>query len=236
MAEQIRIEQMKAEIDSQKRAALSGTVHVLVEGAAASLVGTTAQNYADVSGTPDLFEIHQFKGGIPPAQILPHLANSVPHILAFCLFSRTNKAAEHYAHVTFPISVRDLPFVELKIVDITTARQEDLKFLGDVNIDGNPTVLVYKLGHLIDSFVPIAKFAGEGTEIIEERNSLLAEKEENPPQTIDIDHGGRIDPGREEFERKLAEKKRRETELEEQRKRLKKRRVLAELKSRKGGK
>lgn len=229
---QITVKTLQQEIKEQKRQALNGTVHVISDPSSSSKVNESIMKFNGIMQNPTQFVNHQISAGAPPAKVINEISSCFPRLLIVAVCDTTDKAVEKWIKTDFIAMKNKIPAADMKFIDIKLGLDaEEKAFLEGYNANFNPTILVFKLGHLLDTFTLNVKSI---IHPLEERNKVMQksfETQEKAVQHTDIDALLRrgFDKGYDEYEERERQRRIIESRKEAERKRLEKIRVKQKI-------
>ena len=208
MVTQVDIETLKQQIEEQRLDAINGTMHVWVDTSNAENVISTCQKFKGVLQNENAFTTHTFSAGKNPGSFLKEMAGCVPRVIVAALCNSQdpyNQNPKRWVQEVLPTYVSKLPFAEIEWVDVHDVNKSEREFLDKYEILANPTVLVFKMGHLIDKFVP--NIYDAAAEVVEITKPII--QREGPKKDIAdvlVKHTAGYDPGREAYEERERKK------------------------------
>lgn len=227
---QITVKMLKQEIKEQKKQALNGTVHVISDPASASAVNASISKYNGIMQNPTQIVNHQIPAGAPPAKVVQELARCFPRLLIVAVCNTSDRAIDKWVKTDFIALRNKVPAADVRFIDVKLGMDDEEKaFLESHNANFNPTILVYKMGHLLDTFAVNAKVGSSASAQLEERDAAIRAALESRKETerVDIDAILRrgYDKGYDAYEERERQRKIVEARKEAESKRLEKIRV-----------
>lgn len=234
MATRISIKELQKLIEEQKTQALYGTTHVWADSTTQAQITSITQKLSSICENPALFVNHAYSASTNQAAMAREMASCFPKILLVALCNTSAPKAVEWVDQQFASAQSKIPFADLKMVDTNNISPEESQYIDHFNPPGNPTILAFKMGHLIDKFIPEVQTLDDNiAQQLEERNREMAEKAKTTVQITqaDIDaelHRG-IDKGRDDYEQRQREKAAAEAQKEAIEKRKERLRVKARI-------
>ena len=241
MATEINVRTLQDEIDYQKMAALCGPLNVWFDPTSKPQIMKICTKLSSITENQSLFNNFTFSASTNPTEILRNMASCMPRILVVALCNLNEPNMSDWVHNSFPAMARKMPFANLKYINIASLSKEDSLYLEGFNPPGNPTILVFKMGHLIDKFAPqIAATSNTQSSSVAGKSVMdqLREHTEDERQKFltsntaplnEMDLLNSKDKGRLEWEQREREKRIIEMRKEEEAKRKEKLRVKARI-------
>ena len=206
MVTQINIEILKQQIQEQKLDAVNGTTHVWVDTSNNAEIIDTSSKINAALKNENAITVHQYSAGRNPGSFLREMAQCVPRTIICALCStRENEDSKKWTFEVLPTYISQFPFADIEWIDVRDVTEKEREFLDKYEVLANPTILVFKLGHLIDKFVP--NIYDAAAEIVEITNPLI--RKEGPKKDIAdvlVKHTAGYDPGREAYEERERKK------------------------------
>jgi hypothetical protein len=222
MIKPITAPELVALVEEQKRVALFGTVQVFADAESFAEVELAAAGYSELCANPALFAVHQLPPDAKAATAA--LAAACPRVLLVAVVNTTDARSADWLRQTFPRQAAQVPFADVFVAEAGNASLADLAIWEGFRVARMPTILTFKLGHLVDSFVPELPLTHVQQQLAERDAAVRADIEKKKLVNVEevLRHGG--DAGREEWLKrkqeqdwKAAEKERREKEADARR-------------------
>lgn len=239
MATQINVPKLKMEIQRQKDQCLYGPIYVWSDSSLSASVSASCSRYCGICQNPNLFKTYSFSASTSPAKIANDMASCLPRVLIVALANLDDQNVENWIRKEFPSYLKKIPFSDIRFINTRGLLKADRDYLESFCVFQNPTVLVFKMGHLIDSFVPPLGITpiSDNPSVVEQlsqRNKMLMEdmsKRPPPPSEDDMllkhdkekleweekERLKKIEEARKEREAKAKERLRVKARIEEQR-------------------
>lgn len=224
----ITTKELQAKIEEQKNVALAGTRHVFVCRQEVEPVQCAADCLSRLTQNPAQFEIHQFSGGQSPAQIARELASVCPRILVVAIADCKDMATLEWIKNSLPEYAAKFPFADLFYVDGSSLANEDRRYYESLGVVKLPYVLVFKMGHLVDSFaVQLQQKKASIMDQLADRDARIRADLAKKPPPVNIDDILRrgTDTGKDDYEQREREKAAQQARLEHIRQREERMRV-----------
>lgn len=154
MATQTNVPGLKKEIEKQKNQCLYGPIFVWSDSTCSTPVASACSRYSGICQNPNLFKPYTFSASTNPAKIATDIAQCLPRVLIVAIANLDDKVVEHWIRAEFPSYLKKIPYSDIRFINARGLSKTDREYLEAFAIFQNPTVLVFKMGHLIDSFVP----------------------------------------------------------------------------------
>ena len=226
--QEITTDQLKAKIEAQKRQALFGTVHVLTTPNDMARVEKATRAIGAICENPAQFQVHEFGPSKNLAVVAKSIAAACPRVLVVAVCDLTKPGTAQWLKMQLPQLLAPMPFADAFYVDVNKVSTADRPFYESCKAVWSPTVLIWKMGHLVETFNPGVSEGGTMQEQLAERNAKIAADPKNQPN-VDIDailHRG-TDTGRDAYEQREWARKEQERRNEEIAKRRERARVKA---------
>lgn len=213
MATQTSVSHLLQLIEEQKQQAIYGTVHVWGESSHTSVVKEACAKYNGITSNPNQFVYHQFSGAKNPNALVQEMAQCIPRIIVCCFADCKRDNVGEWVTKVYPTYMSKIPNATFYWINVIGLVPLDQKYINDNDIIANPTIVVYKMGHIIDKFAPLldeSQFQG-----LEEFVSPLPGV--GPKRGVEeelIKHTPGYDPGRDDYEKRQQKK---EIEAEQRR-------------------
>ena len=162
------------------------------------------------------------------------MASCLPRVLIVALANLDDPIVENWVRREFPSYLKKVPFSDIRFVNTRGLVKADRDYLESFCVFQNPTVLIFKMGHLIDSFVPpLSKSIPTSNPAVAEQlrqrdEAIMADLAKNPPPADDpllLKH----DKDKLEWEEKERLKKIEEAKKEQEAKRKERLRIKARI-------
>lgn len=215
MTSRTSLERLIKEVEEQKKDAINGTVHVWTDPTCELNVTQACNKVSAITHNPGAFTIHKIPSNINSQQTTMEMAQCFPRVIICALCNTKYEDPTRWVKEIYPTYIDKIPFAEFYWCDVQIANDIEREFLDKYEILANPTVVVFKMGHLIDKFVPSIYEAAQ--EVVELTKPLLPT--EGPKKDIAdvlVKTTAGYDPGRAAYEEREYKKK----IAEEQNKRL----------------
>ena len=231
MVTQINVSEVKKLLEQQKLEALYSPIHMWHDNVSANTVNTTCNKISGMTRTPTLFVTHSYSLHSNSAQVVRELASCFPHLLIFCFFNNKDQSVFDWVHQIFPKFFNDLPFANLYIIDTSNLLPSDADYLIELNVEANPTVIIAKMGHVIDNFRPNVNSNVVLSEALLQRHrEIIVENGRPVIPGDDVAHlMPNYDSGKEDFEKRDRERRRIEIEKERKEKKEEEKRIKAKI-------
>jgi hypothetical protein len=212
----------QALVDRQKQFALLGTVHVFADRQSLPQVEECANRFSGICDNPSLFAIHSLT---PNAKaMIAEFASVCPRVLLVAVINTGDSKCATWFRQSFPRFISKLPFADVYVADVCNVSDSDHLYWEGVGVKTLPTILTYKMGHLIDAFVPELPKSAALQQLAERDERIREDIERKKLVNVEEELRRGSDPGREEYLKrkqeadwKAAEKERREKEAEARR-------------------
>ncbi|KAI5518823.1 hypothetical protein TVAGG3_0526640 [Trichomonas vaginalis G3] len=215
MTSQTSLSRLIQLVEEQKLDAINGTVHVWADPSSQQQVRQATTKIGSIIHDPSYFTIHKIVPNRPQNDIAQEMAQCFPRIIVCALCNTQYEDPRRWVNEVYPTYIDKIPYAEFYWCNVQIANEIEREFLDKNQILANPTVVVFKMGHLIDKFVPSIYEAAQ--EVVELTNPLLPS--EGPKRDLgDVlaKTSAGYDPGRAAFEEREYKKK----VAEEQNKRI----------------
>lgn len=219
----ITLPELQAKIEQQKREAMIGTVHVMVDSGNDRDVTQATASINGICGQQ--FDIIPVGPSVNPRQLCRQIASACPRLLVAAVCDLTEKATADWVSKSLPQFVSQMPFADVFYIDASSLSTEDRSYLNSLRVWKSPTVVVFKMGHQVDSYeIPLQSLPQSISEQLAARNQQILSDPKNQA-IIDIESCHPRDPGREAYEererqRMLMEKKKEDVEKMRERARV----------------
>ena len=153
-AELLRIKEFQLKIEQQKLEAINMSTHIWTDVQNQAKIMQIAGDY-NVLLHKDVLKVHTVSASKVPGSYLKDFASCIPKTI-ICAFVNTNYALpKKWINEVYCKSCSSFPNAKLYWVNLREAVEKDEReFLDKLNIVSNPTVVVYRLGHLVDLLTP----------------------------------------------------------------------------------
>lgn len=224
----ISTQELQSKIEEQKQNALIGTRHIFVHSPEVRPVQAAVNTFSSLTQNPSLFEIHQFNGSQNPGRLAREIASACPRLLVVAVCDTRDSATRNWLQNSFPQYVSQLPFADCFYVDAGNLTNIEKTYYESLGVVNNPTVLVFKIGHLIDSFnISLESVKPNILEQLADRDARIRADLARKPAPVNVDDILRrgTDTGRDAYEQREREKAAQAARLEAIRKREERMRV-----------
>lgn len=221
MATQISVQILKQELEKQKQQALNCPIQIWCDSNNAAKVNHVCTQYSGILQNPNQFQVHTFSASTNPDNFVQDMAACFPRILIVALADLSDPKVNIWIRQQFPQQAQKIPFADIKFINTKSIVRSDRQYLEQFGTITNPTVLVFKMGHLIDLFAP--KIEGPDPSFA---NPALAEamrfrkemmKNVPPPKpVIDVENYSKHDQDKLEWEQQYRLKEAEQRKKEEQ--------------------
>lgn len=237
MATQINVPLLKKEIEKQKNQCLYGPIYVWSDSSVSKSVSSVCNSYSGICKNPNLFKTFSFSASTNPAKIATDLASCLPRVLIVALANLDDHNVEKWIRAEFPTYLKKVPFSDIRFVNTRGLTKADRDYLESLSVFQNPTVLVFKMGHLIDSFVPpidrptISSNPSIAEQLRQRNEAIMSDLAKNPPPPPDSDDSllSKHEKEKKQWEEKERLKKIEEAKKEQEAKRKERLRVKARI-------
>ena len=231
MVSQISVSELKVLLEQQKKEALNSPIHVWYDSATATTVNNTCAKISGLTKVPNLFQTHSFSLNSNPEKVVSELASCFPRPLIVCFFNNNDPTVFEWAHETFPKFLSSIPFADLRVIDTSNLLKSDADYLIQLHVEANPTIIVAKMGHIVDKFHPNVTSNVFLSEALLERHREIMSEKRRPMIAGDdaVKLMPNYDSGRDAFEKRDRERLRIEQEKEKKAKIEEEKRVKARI-------
>ena len=202
----INIPEFFQKIEEQKQAALQTPIYVFGSPSNIERMKEFANGFERIFQNEQLFKY------IVPNDVEDTIINSTPRTLVFYFYDSGKQFQETWIQQTLGERLSQIPDADIFSIDVTRQKLIDLDKIKQFSMTRYPTLLVFRLGHLVDKIIPTIEGASIEDQIQQYRNEMK-HKYENLP------HGNPLetneDRERIEFEHRLRAKQAAERKKEE---------------------
>ena len=193
-------------IEQQKLAALRSTIHVVANDAAYGAISGVLDSFKRAYHNDSLFQVHS------PDETEQALAQAVPRTIVFFFYRSDSFYQKQWFDKRVAPQLAQIPVVDVFRLDMARVPVADGERLKALGVKRTPCVLVYKMGHQIDTIFPENEGTLIGDQVAQYRSQVMQKIE--PPRHVDYSKEGlKNDDDRIAFENRLRDK-----EAEERRK------------------
>ena len=193
-------------IEQQKLAALRSTIHVVANDTAYGAISGVLDSFKRAYHNDSLFQVHS------PDETEQALAQAVPRTIVFFFYRSDSFYQKQWFDKRVAPQLAQIPVVDVLRLDMARVPVADGERLKALGVKRTPCVLVYKMGHQIDTIFPENEGTLIGDQVAQYRSQVMQKIE--PPRHVDYSKEGlKNDDDRIAFENRLRDK-----EAEERRK------------------
>jgi len=215
------LSQLERMIEQQVQESIIGTVHVWADQNSYDDLIETCSSISGITHNPNLFVKHEINENLPKESYYEEMATCFPRIIIAIIFdSVQNPKLLDWVNTFVPETITKVPFANIVAIDSSKPSTGTLEFMNKYQVINNPTILVFKMGYLIDKFIPLVLGVNDSETIHDKRNLM------DPLLAAQM----KIDPGQADYEERMRKKAIEEEEKKRVADLLEKKRIAEKIK------